>query len=76
MDLAFSRDTPQRIYVQQRLLEQADRLVAWVQAGAVVFVCGSQEGMAGAVDAALRQILGDAGVQELIETRRYRRDVY
>ena len=76
LDLAFSRDTPQRIYVQQRLLEQADRLVAWVQAGAVVFVCGSQEGMAGAVDAALRQILGDAGVQELIETRRYRRDVY
>lgn len=76
LDLAFSRDSEQRVYVQQRLLEQADRLIAWVKAGAFVFVCGSQQGMAGGVDAALRQILGDAGVQELIETRRYRRDVY
>lgn len=76
LDLAFSRDAPQRAYVQQRLLEQAQRLAEWVDEDAAIHVCGSQEGMAGGVDAALRGILGDACVQRLIETGRYRRDVY
>lgn len=76
LDLAFSRDTPERVYVQQRLIENAARLASWVQDDAVLHVCGSQEGMAGGVDAALRSILGDACVQALIETGRYRRDVY
>ena len=76
LDLAFSRDTAQRIYVQQRLMEQAHRLTEWVDEDAAIHVCGSQDGMAGGVDAALRGILGDACVQRLIETGRYRRDVY
>lgn len=76
LDLAFSRDTSEHVYVQQRLLEQAQRLTEWVDEDAAIHVCGSQEGMAGGVDAALRGILGDACVQRLIETGRYRRDVY
>ena len=76
LDLAFSRDGPQRVYVQHRLAEQSDRLIEWVNAGATVCVCGSQDGMAGDVDACLRRVLGDAKVQQLIETGHYRRDVY
>jgi sulfite reductase (NADPH) flavoprotein alpha-component len=76
MDLAFSRDTPDRFYVQHCLDANADRLREWVNAGAWICVCGSQEGMAGAVDASLCRHLGDATVQSLIETGRYRRDVY
>ncbi|MCX7557154.1 sulfite reductase flavoprotein subunit alpha [Xanthomonadaceae bacterium JHOS43] len=76
LDLAFSRDTPQRVYVQHRLIEHASRLRAWIDAGAMIHVCGSQAGMAGGVDAALRDILGNDCVQQLIESGRYRRDVY
>lgn len=76
LDLAFSRDTPERTYVQHCLDARVERLREWVQAGATICVCGSQDGMAGAVDASLCRHLGDATVQTLIETGRYRRDVY
>ena len=76
LDLAFSRDSAERRYVQHLLDEQAVRLHEWVKAGATICVCGSQEGMATAVDASLRRSLGDARVQAMIEAGRYRRDVY
>lgn len=76
LDLAFSRDQPERIYVQHRLAEHADVLRAWVGEGASIHVCGSLEGMAPGVDAVLRDILGDAQVEDLLATARYRRDVY
>ena len=76
LDLAFSRDGAQRVYVQHLLQQQAERLQDWIEAGACIHVCGSLEGMAGGVDAALRSILGDARMQHLAETGRYRRDVY
>ena len=76
LDLAFSRDQAQRVYVQDRLAARADALRAWVAEGASIQVCGSLEGMAPGVDAVLRDILGDAHVQELLATSRYRRDVY
>jgi sulfite reductase (NADPH) flavoprotein alpha-component len=44
--------------------------------GAAIYVCGSLQGMASGVDAALRQIAGDAFWRELSATGRYRRDVY
>jgi sulfite reductase (NADPH) flavoprotein alpha-component len=47
-----------------------------VQEGAVVYVCGSLDGMAAGVDAALEHILGDAALDDLIAEGRYRRDVY
>ncbi|HET8897597.1 MAG TPA: sulfite reductase flavoprotein subunit alpha [Rhodanobacteraceae bacterium] len=76
VDLAFSRDTPECVYVQQRLHEQAERLQRWVAAGAAIYVCGSQHGMAEGVDRALRESLGDEAVQRLTLAGRYRRDVY
>jgi sulfite reductase (NADPH) flavoprotein alpha-component len=76
LNLAFSRDQPERIYVQHLLARQADRLRGWIADGAAVYVCGSLKGMAGEVDAVLRQVLGDEGVQALAAEGRYRRDVY
>ncbi|MDM0118471.1 sulfite reductase flavoprotein subunit alpha [Variovorax arabinosiphilus] len=75
-DIAYSRDQPERIYVQDKLRAAADELAAWVNGGAVVYVCGSLAGMAPGVDAAFADILGVAAFDELIARGRYRRDVY
>ncbi len=76
LDLAFSRDQAERVYVQQRLRAAADALHSWVKEGAAIYVCGSLHGMAAEVDAVLREVLGEAAVQTLVEAGRYRRDVY
>ncbi|MGH8032841.1 MAG: flavodoxin domain-containing protein [Luteimonas sp.] len=76
VDLVYSRDQPERRYVQHALREAADALRAWVDDGAAIYVCGSLQGMAPAVDAVLRDALGDARIDDLLATRRYRRDVY
>ncbi len=75
-DLAFSRDQAERLHVQHLLARQSDRLRQWVADGAALYVCGSLHGMAGAVDAVLREVLGDAHVDQLLQQGRYRRDVY
>ena len=62
--------------MQDRLREAADVLRAWLAEGAVIYVCGSLQGMAEGVDLALREILGDAALQQLNDDGRYRRDVY
>ncbi|MGC1329500.1 PepSY domain-containing protein, partial [Pseudomonas sp.] len=59
LDLAFSRDQAKKIYVQDRLRENARELREWVADGAVIYVCGSLQGMAGGVDAVLREVLGN-----------------
>ena len=76
LDPVFSRDQVERLYVQHRLLQLADEVGCWLAQGAAIYVCGSLQGMAGGVDAALRQIAGDASVRELTAEGRYRRDVY
>ncbi|MDR0209137.1 MAG: sulfite reductase flavoprotein subunit alpha [Pseudomonas putida] len=76
LDLAFSRDQAEKVYVQDVLLQQAETLSRWIADGACVYVCGSLQGMAAGVDAALSGILGAEVVQQLIEDGRYRRDVY
>ena len=76
LDLAFSRDQEQRIYVQDILRENAEELKHWIDQGAVIYVCGSIEGMASGVDHALNDILGEDKVDELRQSGRYRRDVY
>ena len=76
LDLAFSRDQAAKVYVQDRLRMAAEHLRNWVAEGAAIYVCGSLDGMAGGVDAVLREVLGDAQVEALIEEGRYRRDVY
>ena len=75
-DFAWSRDQPERVYVQHRLREAADDVRHWVDAGAAIYVCGSLAGMAPAVDAVLREVLGTAQVEQLRAAGRYRRDVY
>ncbi|SHM80619.1 sulfite reductase subunit alpha [Rhizobacter sp. OV335] len=76
VDRVFSRDQPARRYVQHRVLEEAERLRAWVADGAAIYVCGSLEGMAAGVDEALAQVLGADQLAALADAGRYRRDVY
>ncbi|BDM24340.1 bifunctional nitrate reductase/sulfite reductase flavoprotein subunit alpha [Pseudomonas sp. LRP2-20] len=83
LDTAFSRDQAEKIYVQQRMLEQGAQLWQWLEAGAYFYVCGDAQRMARDVDAALREVIAvhggvdaDAYVQALSKARRYRRDVY
>jgi sulfite reductase (NADPH) flavoprotein alpha-component len=76
LDLVFSRDQPERRYVQHRLIECADDVRNWISEGAAIYVCGSLQGMAPAVDAALTQILGADTLESLAISNRYRRDVY
>jgi sulfite reductase (NADPH) flavoprotein alpha-component len=75
-DLVFSRDQNERRYVQDRLRECADTVRQWLENDAAIYVCGSLEGMAGGVETALVDIVGETGVKQLIEQGRYRRDVY
>lgn len=75
-DIVFSRDQAERLYVQDCLRTQAETVRTWLAAGAALYVCGSLEGMAGGVEAALTEIVGAEGVERLIEQGRYRRDVY
>lgn len=86
LSTAFSRDQPQKIYVQQRLLEQGAELWRWLEDGAWVYVCGDAQRMARDVDAALRLVVAAQGgmndeaaaawVEALGKAGRYRRDVY
>ncbi len=75
-DLVFSRDQPERRYVQHRLAEQHQRVREWVAQGAAVYVCGSLDGMAAGVDEVLTQVLGADEIARLADEGRYRRDVY
>ncbi|WP_111892437.1 PepSY domain-containing protein [Acinetobacter sp. MB5] len=76
LDLAFSRDQVEKQYVHHRLREQAEVLKSWIEDGAVLYVCGSIQGMASDVDQALQEILGAEQLQHLRDAGRYRRDVY
>jgi len=76
LDLAFSRDQAERVYVQDLLVQRADSVRQWVQEGAAIYVCGSLQGMAQGVHAALQAALGAQTLAQLTQTGRYRRDVY
>lgn len=82
LDVAFSRDQAQKIYVQDRIRENGVDLWSWLERGAHVYVCGDGARMAKDVDAALREIATEHGgkgpdyVEELRDARRYQRDVY
>jgi sulfite reductase (NADPH) flavoprotein alpha-component len=86
IDVAFSRDQPEKVYVQHRLYEKSTELVSWLDDGAHVYVCGDEKGMGRDVDIALAEILGKAAggdeaagrarLDELRRAGRYQRDVY
>ena len=83
---AFSRDQPEKLYVQDRMIEHAAELFQWLQDGAYLYVCGDAARMARDVDTALHQIIEqqshstpeDAAeyVKSLRDAKRYQRDVY
>lgn len=80
LDRAFSRDADAEgrtgRYVQHLIDDHAAEVAAWVDRGAAIYVCGSLDGMASGVHAALEKALGPDRLIELTETGRYRRDVY
>ncbi len=76
VDFAFSRDQEERVYVQHLIGRFEKEIRDWVAQGAVIYVCGSAAGMAGAVDEALAAVLGRDVLNALLAGRRYRRDVY
>jgi sulfite reductase (NADPH) flavoprotein alpha-component len=86
LDTAFSRDQLLKVYVQDRMRENAAELWAWIQAGAYFYVCGDAKRMAKDVDTALHDIVRDKGglspeqaidyVKQMKKDKRYQRDVY
>jgi sulfite reductase (NADPH) flavoprotein alpha-component len=86
LDTAFSRDQADKVYVQDKMMEQASQFWNWLQDGANVFVCGDASRMAKDVDAALHAIVEKHGgmsshaaeeyVHGMKEDHRYHRDVY
>ena len=76
LDLAFSRDQSEKIYVQHLLRDAADELRRWIDEGAAIYICGSLEGMGREVQQILAGVLGDHQLQQLIEQGRYKRDLY
>ncbi len=86
LDLAFSRDQQEKIYVQHRMHEHSTELYKWLQRGAYIYVCGDAKHMANDVDIALHSIVQKEAamsseqakkyVTELKHEKRYLRDVY
>lgn len=76
LDRVFSRDAASHPYVQHCLRGRTELLQAWLHEGAVIYVCGSLQGMAAGVDQVLGEVLGEPGLEALIADGRYRRDVY
>jgi sulfite reductase (NADPH) flavoprotein alpha-component len=86
LDLAFSRDQAEKIYVQDRMREYGVELFAWLEQGGYFFVCGDAYHMAKDVDKALLDVIAEQGklseaqaidyVNQLKKNKRYVRDVY
>jgi Sulfite reductase, alpha subunit (flavoprotein) len=86
LDTAFSRDQDYKIYVQHRILENAEQIYDWFENGAIFYICGDASRMAKDVDAALHQVVEKAGgktpeqaieyIDALKKSKRYRKDVY
>jgi sulfite reductase (NADPH) flavoprotein alpha-component len=84
LDVAFSRDQPEKIYVQHRLWQQRAELRAWIEDGAALYVCGDAKAMARDVHATLLRILGEGSTEAaaaallraMQQDGRYLRDVY
>lgn len=86
MDVAFSRDQAEKIYVQDRLKEQASEVFAWLERGAHLYICGDANRMAKDVHQTLNEIIQEHGkltaeqaedyLKSLRSHKRYQKDVY
>lgn len=86
LDVAFSRDQKEKIYVQHRLLENASKVWEWITEGAHIYVCGDAGNMAKDVNNSLIEIVKKEGqlnqqeaeqfINQLRKEKRYQKDVY
>ncbi len=86
MDVAFSRDQAEKIYVQDRLRENAAQVYAWLERGAHLYICGDMSRMAKDVEATLLDIVAEHGkltnekaqeyLKDLRSAKRFQKDVY
>ncbi|MEH7085193.1 assimilatory sulfite reductase (NADPH) flavoprotein subunit [Neobacillus drentensis] len=86
LDVAFSRDTAEKVYVQHRMLENSKELFEWLEEGAHLYICGDEKHMAHDVHNTLIDIIEKEGgmsrekaeeyVAEMQQQKRYQRDVY
>ena len=86
MDVAFSRDQAEKVYVQDRLKEQAVEVFAWLERGAHLYICGDANRMAKDVHQTLLEIIAEQGnlsaeqaedyLKSLRSNKRYQKDVY
>ena len=86
LNLAWSRDTDQKVYVQHLMQQAGEEFFQWLEQGAYLYICGDASRMANDVDQALRQIIAEHGsldeegveayMQKLVGEHRYQRDVY
>ena len=86
MDVAFSRDSDQKVYVQHRMMENSKELFRWLEEGAVVYVCGDEKNMAKDVHETFVHIIEQEGkldsdeaisyLNQMQQEKRYQRDVY
>lgn len=86
LDVAFSRDQHEKVYVQHRILEHAEQVWEWIQEGAYLYVCGDATRMAKDVHEALVEVVERQGkmsrddaeefINDLRKAKRYQRDVY
>ncbi|WP_145477304.1 assimilatory sulfite reductase (NADPH) flavoprotein subunit [Staphylococcus warneri] len=86
LDVAFSRDTEHKVYVQHRILENSKQFNEWIQNGAAIFVCGDEKQMAKDVHQTIKEVLmneqslseedAEAYLKQMKREKRYQRDVY
>lgn len=86
LDVAFSRDTEEKVYVQHRILENSREVYEWLQEGAHIYICGDEKHMAHDVHSALITVIQHEGglspeeaaayLDQLQQEQRYQRDVY
>jgi sulfite reductase (NADPH) flavoprotein alpha-component len=86
MDVAFSRDTPEKVYVQHRIWEKRRDIIEWLDGGATFYVCGDMNAMAKDVRSTLVRAYADVkllspeaaeqAVAQLERDKRYQQDVY
>ena len=86
IDVAFSRDQAEKIYVQDRIKEQGSEVFAWLERGAHLYVCGDANRMAKDVHQTLVDVIAEQGklsveqaeqyLKDLRISKRYQKDVY
>ncbi|SLE66692.1 putative NADPH--sulfite reductase flavoprotein alpha-component [Mycobacteroides abscessus subsp. massiliense] len=86
LDIAFSRDTDKKVYVQHKIAENSEQFNRWIENGATIYVCGDESKMAKDVHQAIKNVLikeqnlsetdAEEYLKQMKRDKRYQRDVY